>query len=1107
MDSHDANPHSPSESLAGAPAMSPSLESAATISASLREGPGTRIGPYKILQLIGEGGFGSVFMAEQEKPVARKVALKIIKLGMDTRQVIARFEAERQALAMMDHPNIARVLDAGATDAGRPFFVMELVKGEPIIEYCDRHHLNIHARLELFVQVCGAVQHAHTKGIIHRDIKPNNILVSMQDGQPSPKVIDFGIAKATSARLTDKTLFTEHRQFIGTPEYMSPEQADGSMDIDTRTDVYSLGVLLYELLTGTTPFDSVTLRSAAYAEMQRIIREVEPPIPSTRLFRSSDTIAAIAAKRQIEPRKLGLLVRGDLDWIVMKAIDKNRTRRYETANGLAMEIRRHLAGDAVSAAPPGAGYRMRKFIRRNRVMVSAGAAVAGALLIGVAAFAWQAKVARDQRDIAVKAQASEAAQRKTAEEQRMAARIAADAAERAAYQAQMVSAAHAVEGQRIDAARALLSATSPRLRGWEYRHLESRLDRTLPSPFPANWLITACLASPDGRMVAVQRSMGDGPKEWVVLAGDLRSPRLTVPDTDIYSFTFSPDGTRALWAPPIPKHEGPAVLWDIESAKVIATLPIEFNPGPQWSLVVTWCASSDGGGDRVMISHPGGYQVHDGHTGARLHHASTEGYMYFTGVDRWMVFLANRYAPANDAGQLRLIDSRTFEPSGDFYRFNSPVSQIMFWRSRIVCALEDGTLRLLAVEGDTLHELKQIVAGISNFNTSTVFSHDGRMITAGSMVSGRVRAWETESGALVGDFGGPQSGVGSQWFLPDSSGLWACDMNGHHHVWPLNQAPPGVLTAHKSYVYPAVASADGRVLVTGGWDGLVGQGGGIKVWDPRTGDLVAEYGQPGEVFRSVGLTSDGRYLVAGLTTADEANHRTEVREVATGALVTTFKPPSTYSVCTIVHPDGRRVISTYGRGHAYVWNLLTGEMIWQTDQRQEITARVPSAAAAISPDGRTLAFTDRQFGLRLVNAESFDDIRRWDAHADGIWSLAFSPDGKWLLSASEDQTLGVWDVASGSLIARLTGHGAQVMCAAMSPDGTRIASGGRDGIVRLWDTTHFENVAQLAGHTDYIFCLTWSPDGQQLISTSGDATVRIWDTRTLAQLLAARQKH
>jgi len=354
--------------------------------AGVREGPGTRVGQYKLLQQIGEGGFGVVFMAEQERPVQRRVALKIIKLGMDTRQVVARFEQERQALAIMDHPGIAKVLDAGATETGRPYFVMELVKGEPVTAYCDRSTLTIPERLELFAQVCRAVQHAHTKGIIHRDIKPSNVLVSTQDGKPHAKIIDFGIAKATSAaggRLTDKTLFTDHHALIGTPEYMSPEQAEGSLDIDTRTDVYSLGVLLYELLTGSTPFDAKTLRAAAYAEVQRIIREVEPPKPSTRLSRQTGSLAGTAAHRRVEPERLGELVKGELDWIVMKALDKDRARRYGSANALADDVKKFLTEEAVSAAPPGRTYLVRKFVKRNRRAVTAVCAIAGVLVLGV----------------------------------------------------------------------------------------------------------------------------------------------------------------------------------------------------------------------------------------------------------------------------------------------------------------------------------------------------------------------------------------------------------------------------------------------------------------------------------------------------------------------------------------------------------------------------------------------------------------------------------------------------------------------------------------------------------------------------------------------------
>jgi eukaryotic-like serine/threonine-protein kinase len=371
---------------------------ATVIGDCLPEQVGVVIGSYKLLQMLGEGGMGTVWVAEQSEPVKRRVALKLIKSGMDTTHVLRRFEAERQALALMDHQNIAKVLDAGTTPQGRPFFAMELIKGIPITKYCDQEHLTPRERLELFIPVCQAVQHAHQKGVIHRDLKPSNVLIALYDGKPVPKVIDFGVAKATSQKLTEQTLYTEVGQIVGTLEYMAPEQAElNNLDIDTRADIYSLGVILYELLAGSPPFTAKQLRGAAFTEMLRMIREVEPPKPSTRIS-SSDELPSIAANRKLEPNRLTRMIDGDLDWIVMKALEKDRARRYATANGFAADINRHLAGETVNAHPPSSAYRLKKFLHKRKGPVLAASLVTTALVLGLVGTAYGLRQALDARD-------------------------------------------------------------------------------------------------------------------------------------------------------------------------------------------------------------------------------------------------------------------------------------------------------------------------------------------------------------------------------------------------------------------------------------------------------------------------------------------------------------------------------------------------------------------------------------------------------------------------------------------------------------------------------------------------------------------------------------
>ncbi|MHC4743512.1 MAG: protein kinase domain-containing protein, partial [Planctomycetota bacterium] len=526
------------------------------------EREGTVIGPYKLLERIGEGGMAYVYMAEQERPIRRRVALKIIKLGMDTRQVTARFEAERQALAMMDHPNIAKVFDAGATETGRPYFAMELVKGVTITASCDNNKLNTRQRLDLFIQVCNAVQHAHQKGIIHRDIKPSNVMVTLHDGKPVPKVIDFGIAKATSQRLTEKTVFTRYAQMIGTPEYMSPEQAEFSgLGIDTRSDIYSLGVLLYELLTGTTPFDAENLRAKGYGEMQRIIRESEPLKPSTRLSTMGDALTDIADHRKTSPDLLARLVRGDLDWIVMKTLEKDRTRRYEAVNALAKDIRRHLDNDPVEAGPPDTLYRIRKFIKKRRKTVATAAIIAALLIIGLIATTTLYFIAEKARNQEALARTAAEKAKKTADEK-------AEHLRRANYVNSIQLANAKYKERNVHRVRELLDSCPTDLRGWEWHRLNYVLDESLMTLASSQVAVFSMALSPDGKRIASSSIVGKHINIWdadsgaKILAFEGHGKARTGP------ITFNADGKKIVSG----GFDNTVKVWDAATGEQLMTL-------------------------------------------------------------------------------------------------------------------------------------------------------------------------------------------------------------------------------------------------------------------------------------------------------------------------------------------------------------------------------------------------------------------------------------------------------------------------------------------------------------------------------------------------------
>jgi WD40 repeat protein/serine/threonine protein kinase len=830
-------------------------------------------------------------MVQQTQPVQRVVALKIIKAGRDSAEVLARFELERQALAMMDHPNIAKVLDAGTVGdsgqgsgvrndaagssltpdpypltavSGRPFFVMELVKGIPITKYCDQEHLTPQQRLDLFIPVCLAVQHAHQKGVIHRDLKPSNILVALYDGKPVPKVIDFGIAKATSQKLTEKTLCTEVGQIIGTLEYMPPEQAElNNLDIDTRADIYALGVVLYELLAGSTPFTGRQLRAAGAAEMFRIIREVEPSKPSTKLS-SLDTLPSIAAHRKLEPKRLMKLLRGDLDWIVMKCLEKDRARRYETANGLALDIERYLRDDPVSAGPPSAGYRLRKFVRRNRGLVLAVTSVLLALTIGALVSYLMYLGAREQeriasektkealrdQDIAVhradeaiialadrdkaigQARTEAAAKEQALRDEEAATRRAnqqADEARRLLADSRVLLAQSAWREGNVFQARQRLELIPRDLRGWEWNYLSRQFDGSAMTLHGHVNTVQTVAYSPDGGYVASAAFTGPA-KLWDARTGVLLR-ELNRAGHNVQRLVISPDGSQVAVLTRPDRLDTPSQLcvYDAQTGK------LRFEPRDLRIRAASLAFSPDG--LRIATCGAGSVDIWDARTGQS----------------------SAQFEVRNNQAREPLpvsLDLVAFSPDGARLAVAAGAMVLRIWDAQ-------GTRQLL-----DLSSLAQSMTTLTQV-LSFSFSPDGTRLALatdhermGYPASGELAVCDVRTGKLLTRHKDSSIGYKCVAFSPDgarlATGAGPRFKPGTVQVWDARTLERQVeLTGHTGAVNSVSFSPDGCCLASGSFDATV------KIWDSRPGRAAQELGTTTRSIHCVACSPDGTRLAVG----------------------------------------------------------------------------------------------------------------------------------------------------------------------------------------------------------------------------------------------------
>jgi WD40 repeat protein/tRNA A-37 threonylcarbamoyl transferase component Bud32 len=1052
------------------------------------ESVGQRLGRYKLLEKIGEGGRGVVYVAEQTEPVRRRVALKVIKLGMDTKAVVARFEAERQALAMMDHPNIAKVLDAGTTETGRPFFVMELVRGVRITDYCDQNNLSTKERLDLFIKVCQAIQHAHQKGIIHRDIKPSNILVTLHDGVPVPKVIDFGIAKATEGRLADATVYTQLHQFIGTPAYMSPEQAEMSgLDIDTRSDIYSLGVLLYELLAGSTPFDAKELMAAGIDAMRKTIREKEPPRPSTRFATlKGDDLTTAARRRSADTSKLLHQLKGDLDWIVMKCLEKDRTRRYETAIGLARDIERYLGSEPVVARPASGFYRFQKMVRRNKIVFAAAGAVVFALVagLGLATRSYLRERA---------ARAAEAVQRHVAEEQRKRAednaaiaqeqRTRAEKGEtekgRLLYLADMNLAQQAWEQDNVSRLGELLTETQAFPdRGFEWYYWQRQTHLALVTLRAQGSPITCLGFSHDGQRILAgsydgRANLWDAASGRKLLTlGEGRSNTISGASM-ICSVAFSPDDRWFVSG----GADTTAKVWETTSGRMLLTLN-----GHKAGITSVACSAD---GRRILAgSGDGTAKVWDSASGKEL--LTVNGH---TGPISSVVFSPDgqRILAANTAGSATAWDASDGRELSAVGAKQGAVRSVAFSADgrRIATGGPDGTVKVREV---ATGDVKLVLNGQSSAISSVAFSQDGQRIATGG-VDGTARLWDAASGRELVKFKGHINQIYTLAFTPDSKRIVTGCVDGTAKVWEAatDDEPASLNESNLRAVFPfAVAfSSDGQRSVTGNPNGTA------NVRNAASGRELITLQWPNHGIFSAAFSPDGR-IVAG-SSASSA----KVWDAASGRELLTLNGNGSWVGSVAVSPNGQRIVTGSEDQTAKVWDAATGKEL--AILAGHTKGGGPGIdCAAFSPDSRRIVTGSSDWTARVWEAASGRALLSVNA-GNPICSVAFSPDGQRIVTGSMDKTAKVWDEASGRELLTLSGHNEPVWSVAFSPDGRRILTGSGDRSAKVWDATSGRQLLTLKWHKGVVVA-AFSPDGQRILTGSQDGTAKVWEAATKAQV-------